>query len=372
MAEIPPGIFSRTDRSYYGGFSTDGVFGALIDSRQIKKLPVTWLLILLLVYLVVIGPFDQWWLKKIGKQMLTWITFPAYVVLFSLLIYFIGYKLRAGETEWNELNIVDVFPRGDKVDLRGRTYISIYSSANGWYKLAGQQGYATLRGELMDMYGGQRGGDSGKVKIVQPGNSYTAEVFVPVWTSLLFVNDWFKTNDTPFVATISGPEENRNVEIGNLLNRPLKAVRVVVDDRVHDLGEVAAGEKKSFAVSTDKGTPLGQFVQQHGTYFQRAVERRRNPLGDNSAATIEDRPLTGMLASFTSYLEEGVNIGQRGFIAPAGLDISEQTRRGDGAIFAFVEGHTFANDINQFRPPRFKRDTLLRLVLPVKKTTNPI
>ena len=40
----------------YGGLSMDGVFGALIDSRQVRKLPVEWLLLLLLVYLIVIGP----------------------------------------------------------------------------------------------------------------------------------------------------------------------------------------------------------------------------------------------------------------------------------------------------------------------------
>ena len=80
--------------------------------RQVHKLPVTWLLLLLLVYLVVIGPLDQYWLKRINRPMLTWITFPCYVVLFSLLIYFIGYKLRAGESEWNELHLVDVLPQG--------------------------------------------------------------------------------------------------------------------------------------------------------------------------------------------------------------------------------------------------------------------
>ena len=51
----------------------------MMDSRQVHKLPVGWLLLLLLVYLVVIGPFDRFWLKRIGKPMLTWITFPCYV-----------------------------------------------------------------------------------------------------------------------------------------------------------------------------------------------------------------------------------------------------------------------------------------------------
>ena len=141
-----------------------GVFGALIDSRQVRKLPVQWLLLLLIVYLIVIGPFDQYWLKKIGRQMLTWITFPTYVVLFSLLIYFIGYKLRAGETEWNELHLVDILPRSaNRVDLRGRTFASVYSSSNARYPVAftptspevTDQTYATLRGELLDLQGGR-------------------------------------------------------------------------------------------------------------------------------------------------------------------------------------------------------------------------
>ena len=105
----------------------------MIDSRQVHKLPVEWLLLLLLVYLAVIGPLDQYWLKRIGRPMLTWITFPTYVVLFSLLIYFIGHKLRAGESEWNELHVVDILPNGERAELRGQTYASVYSPANQKY-----------------------------------------------------------------------------------------------------------------------------------------------------------------------------------------------------------------------------------------------
>ena len=51
-------------------------------------------------------------------------------MLFSLLIYFIGYKLRAGESEWNELHLVDVLQKGDRAEFRGQTYASVYSPAN--------------------------------------------------------------------------------------------------------------------------------------------------------------------------------------------------------------------------------------------------
>ena len=130
LARVPSGLYAietNNNGNLRGGWSIDGVFGAMIDSKQVRKLPVEWLLLLLIVYLVVIGPLDQYWLKRIKRPMLTWITFPCYVVLFSLLIYFIGYKLRAGETEWNELHVVDVLAHGGGAELRGRTCASIYS-----------------------------------------------------------------------------------------------------------------------------------------------------------------------------------------------------------------------------------------------------
>src|SRR5438105_4986245 len=141
MVDLPPELLlsdNKNNNNAGYGQSIDGAFGAMIDSKQVRKLPVGWLLLLLLAYLVVIGPLDQYWLKKINKQMLTWLTFPAYVACFSVLIYLIGYKLRAGETEWNELHMVDVIPVGQQADLRGRTYASIYSPVNAKYNLASE------------------------------------------------------------------------------------------------------------------------------------------------------------------------------------------------------------------------------------------
>lgn len=361
LAGIPGEFFTSMENYGYGGWSIDGVFGALIDSRQIKKLPVTWLLLLLVVYLVVIGPFDQWWLKKIGKQMLTWITFPTYVVLFSLLIYFIGYKLRAGETEWNELSIVDVLPRGEKVDLRGRTYISIYSSANARYALSGQQGHATLRGELMDFQSGNR--EASKARVVQQGNTFKANVDVAVWTSSLYANEWFKTNDTPFIATIVENGAEYAVEIENLLEKELTNVRVVAGQMIFSVDPLKPREKRSLRLS--QGTPVRSFVQENGQYFSRAVELRRSPLGETAGGHLEDRPLTATVASFISLME-GHN-QQRAFVYPPGLDLTPQIERGDAVVLAWVGGHSFGGKINEFQPPRFRQDTLLRLTLPVRQ-----
>ena len=261
----------------YGGWSMDGVFGALIDSRQVRKLPVEWLLLLLLVYLVVIGPFDQYWLKKINRQMLTWITFPTYVVLFSLLIYFIGYKLRAGETEWNELQVVDVLP----------TRASAQRSAGGPLRHlfvrecqlplaftppsadAAEQSFACLRGELLDLGGGGK-------RPTAPMSSSAAICFgrrssCPVWTSLLYVNDWFQPGDLPLRAALTNRAGQVELTVENLLDRPLTEARVAHNHVLYELGTLAAGEKKTYPLepgdrdsSTGVGVPARQRLSRRG------------------------------------------------------------------------------------------------------------
>lgn len=352
----------------YGGWSLDGVFGALIDSRQVRKLPVEWLLLLLLVYLVVIGPFDQYWLKKINRPMLTWITFPSYVVLFSLLIYFIGYKLRAGDTEWNELQIVDVLPRADRGALRGRTFASIYSSGNARYELAfspsspdaADQSYASLRGELLDIsYGGREGS---RADVEQRGNVFRAEIFVPVWTSLLYVNDWFQPAAPPLAATLSNREGTLQIEVENLLNRPLTEARVVYNSAVYELGKLPAGEKKTFTLDSAAGVPLAQWLLQHGMEFQRVVQSRRATLGDAEMGHLENAPLTSMVASFCAELP--AHDQQRSFIAPPGLDLTPLIERGDAVLLAWDANQSYTTPVNRFKPPRLQRNALLRLAVP--------
>src|SRR5690606_11924024 len=116
-------------------------------------------------------------------------------------------------------------------------------SSNARYPLEGGSGFATLRPELVDLFGTGQG--SGRTTVVQDGNSFTAEVFVPVWTSLLYVNDWFKTNQTPFRAAITQDGSGYSVEMENLLGRRLTDLRLAAGESIFELGNLEAGERKT-------------------------------------------------------------------------------------------------------------------------------
>ncbi len=362
MVELPPELFGSEQYNRYGGQSIDGVFGAMIDSKQVRKLPVGWLLLLLVGYLAVIGPLDQYWLRKINKQMLTWLTFPAYVALFSLLIYVIGYKLRAGETEWNELHVVDVTPFGDQADLRGLTYASVYSPVNAKYQLASDQPFATLRGEFLGSYGG--GQEVSHTSVEQRGNNFRADIAVPVWTSQLYVSDWLRRGPAPLSLSVTPQGANVLVSVDNRLPAKLTNVKLVFEGQVLELGEVPAGQIRKFDLPRT-GSSVQNFVQSRGNQFMSAAQQRQHAFGNNASAQIADLPGSAMAASFISQVQPSSRYGgSYNFITPPRFDLSPLLRRGDAVLLAWVPNHSPVSPINRFSPRRTHRDTLLRIAAP--------
>ena len=363
LTEVPGGWYVSNAYGGQGGWSSDGIFGAMIDSRQVHKLPVGWLLLLLIVYLVIIGPFDQYWLKRIGKPMLTWITFPCYVVLFSLLIYFIGYKLRAGESEWSELHIVDVLVNGDHAELKGQTYSSVYSPANEKYLLASHQQFAALRGEFSGRFGA--GAASEKMNVVLTGDGFRADVFVPVWTSQLLVNDWWDPADLPLSATVEAKGAGWEVKVDNHTKRNFASARIVIDGYLMELGDVAAESTKSFTVSKERGTPLRRFVGNYGQAFQTAVQSRQRTFGGNDNWRIDDLANGTVAASFLSQLN-GPDSSVMNFAQPAGLDLSSVAEHGNAILLAWAPDYAPVKPLHQFTPRRSHENTLWRLAVPLK------
>lgn len=360
LVEVPPEMFvsnnnNNNNNVMRGGWSIDGVFGAMVDSKQVRKLPVEWLLLLLIVYLLVIGPFDQYWLKRIRRPMLTWVTFPCYVVLFSLLIYFIGYRLRAGETEWNELHLVDVLLKGDGAELRGHTYASVYSPVNATYKIESQQEFATFRGEFQSSWNGGGGEDSEHAEIIQNGDNYKANIFVPVWTSQLYVSDWWESAALPLKLDVSSDGQNYSVEVQNLLDHSLTNAHLVVANRIMDLGELPAGQKKTFKLAKEQGTSLSDYVHRFGSGFQNAANQRQRAFGASGGGRIDDLPNSSMAISFISHLSE------ERFLTPPGLDLSSLLTQGNAVLLAWEPNYSPIKPINLFPTRRSHKDTLWRI-----------
>ena len=365
ITEVPPRLYASADTYYPSGWGVDGIFGAMIDSRQVRKLPIPWLLLLLLVYLAIIGPVDQIWLRKIGKPMLTWITFPCYVALFSGLIYLVGYKLRAGESEWNELHVVDVFQSGADAEMRGRTFGSIYSPVNERYAFESSAKVAAFRGEYAGSWHSGSGNDRGK--IVQSESAFRADVFVPVWTSQLYVNDWLQAAEAPFFAAVEKVQGGWKATVQNKLDKPLTHVRLVVDGRIFELEDVPARQTRQFSQSAAKKPKLlAEFVENHGRMFQSVVQQRRSAFGGMESGRLSDLPNCSAAASFLAHLRGADQYYT--FIAPPTFDLSGAAEQDNAILLAWGDGQSPAKPLNQFSPASRTVNTLWRMTLPLNST----
>lgn len=354
---------TNNSNNYASKTSIDGVIGAMIDSKQVRKLPVSWLLILLAVYLVVIGPLDQWWLKKINRQMLTWITFPCYVIGFSLLIYWIGFMLRAGESELNEVHMVDVMPGASKAELRGRTYVSIYSPSNSRYPVGTDIQYATLRGEFQASYGAQ---EMSRMEMTQLSKGFAAEVAVPVWTSQMFISDWVQPAADPLNFKLSLEGDKLVARAENKSKKTVNQAWVVANGRVYNFPKMVPGERQQMTLASGTGQRLEDFVRENASNFGWAAQQRRNAFGDSRNNLLPNMPAHLAAASFISQLRDNSgpynNNNFGGFQGPDGFDLSERMAKGKACLLAWTPDFSPIPDLNKFDPRRVSRDTLFRVM----------
>ncbi len=367
LCDVPLEWLAGATSNRSAGSSADGIFGAMIDSKQIRKLPVVWLFVLLLAYLAVIGPVDQYVLKKLNKQMLTWVTFPLYVLFFSLLIYYLGYRLRAGEAEWNEFHVVDVITHGDRADLRGRTYGSVYSPVNARYPVACEAPCAALRGEIS--YPG--GPEMSKALLEPQGNSIKAELTAPIWTSQLYLTDWWRQGAAPLRLSARDAGAGQvEATVENLSNRKIPQARLVLGGRLYDLGDLP--RRKTWTLDRQTGEALEPFVLAQQNSLVSAVAARRRQWSQGQPASITDYFTTAVAASFLGEPGPSPQPGmpgqpvRSGFVAPRGFDLGANAERGDAILLAWMPDESLIAPLNKFSPRRSHKYTVLRAIAPVQ------
>jgi len=361
---VPLELYVSNDFTSGYGQGVDGFFGAMIDSRQVHKLPVEWLLLLLVVYLLVIGPFDRMWLKKINRPMLTWITFPCYVVFFSGLIYLIGYKLRAGDSEYNELHLVDVLKSGDRAELRGCTYVSIYSPVNARYPMQSQQKFATFRPEYL---GSRAGESSQKASLTQTGESFAAEVSVPVWTSQLFTSDWWGSADLPMSATLNRNPAGWSLTVKNQSAKRLADVRFAFAGAVYQLGEIPPWMEKDYTLATLPQVPLYDFVNNSAHQYATVANQRQYAFGRSRSGQIDEVAKASMVASLLGMMDEPRN--GNSVVLPPGLDVSHAVTSDRGVLLAWSPDTAPVPRLSSSKTKLGQVNTLWRI--PVLAATTP-
>ncbi len=125
----------KSENQAFGGFmarpeGNEDLAVRLCDElEQFGEVPVIrfgWVAAFILAYILIVGPLDYFFLKKVVKRMeLTWITFPAVVLVVSVGAYIVANRVKGSELRINKVDLLDFDLHTQQ--MQGTTWFSIFS-----------------------------------------------------------------------------------------------------------------------------------------------------------------------------------------------------------------------------------------------------
>jgi hypothetical protein len=294
-----PGKRNRNNQNNPWGMEMSEEVAARLQNslEQFEDVPMIsfgWVALFILIYIVVVGPLDYFFLKKVVKRLeLTWITFPAVVLVVSAVAYFAAYAIKGNDLRINKVDLVDIdlLEGPSKARTYGQTWFTLFSpriqlytigiepSAPDWSVPAaeGRQNPSTLVSWLARP--GTGFGESNRTRsqsLFRRSYSYapdaTGLVGVPiqVWSSKSFTARWESPLDskrTPFKIDLRHPADPDNPKgnvkdvTGSITNQLPFAVEdawLVYGDgeamaKTFSLGAIQANETKKIEIHRNQG-----------------------------------------------------------------------------------------------------------------------
>ncbi len=298
LGRFAPRMIAQKELAF-GGPRDEGAGSSDVTSRLHQQLdlfdspPISfgWVALFILLYIVVVGPFDYLLLKKVFKRLeLTWITFPAVVLTISLAAYFTAYAVKGTELKVNKIDLIDLDLRTDLTEdgrprsahAYGTTWFTILSPRIQSYTIGIEPVFPRLADggpaeetprAMTTWLGRPEAGGIGAVGRQRSQSLFVRtyqyqpaaegrqdpaglkDVPIQVWTTKSFTATWdAPLKKLPFEATLQyDPEDDRKL-IGSIKNNlpfRLEDVVLIYGDRWYrEVGDFAPGD--SWKVESEK------------------------------------------------------------------------------------------------------------------------
>jgi hypothetical protein len=99
--------------------NTNSLQGNLDYFEGIPVVSFTWVALFILLYIILIGPVDYLFLKKVVKRLeWTWVTFPVIVIAVSVGAYYAAYAIKGRDLKTNKIDVVDIDLVSKRVDVQ--------------------------------------------------------------------------------------------------------------------------------------------------------------------------------------------------------------------------------------------------------------
>jgi hypothetical protein len=220
----------------------------LEDFEDVPVISFGWVALFILLYILVVGPLDYFFLKKVVKRLeLTWITFPTVVITISVAAYFTAYWLKGNDLKINKIDLIDIDLHTQQI--YGNTWFTIFSPRIQHYTVglepaaaewvpAAASGPANASAVLSWMarpevgYGGtgraQTGGLFRRAYDYLPDANGLVGVPIQVWSTKSFAASWEAPLDR--ARPLISADLRRSKERASLSGKITSRLPVVLED----------------------------------------------------------------------------------------------------------------------------------------------
>ncbi|HEX8200667.1 MAG TPA: hypothetical protein VF590_09280, partial [Isosphaeraceae bacterium] len=401
----PGGIASARAGVSYGNQVTDLatiLHEKLERIRGVRPVPFGWVAFFVFLYILLIGPGDYLFLKKVLKRMeLTWVTFPTIVLGVSLLAYVAAYRLKGTELRINQVDVVDLDTQplaGYGRPLRGSTWATVFSPRNsdydvrlvplvrvgsdaandgGWLDEAAAGRVADdRRGArmLLSWFGvpenqfagynaSTRGGLASSSYLYEPSGDPDAlrGLRIPIWDTKSLAGRWFAPGPAPVTSDLRRVGTDRlEGTITNGLSRPLDDAILAFGPQVYKLGTIAPGQTVRVETAPD---------QNLSSYLEAKRQAIPNLYPWQAESPDLDRVAPSDIVRVLMFHRSLAARGPMLRSHPLGyLDLTGQLDLDRPILVADVAAPAAVLDLaagGTGSPPRIDRTTLVRVLLPL-------
>lgn len=232
------------------------IVGAVSELPALALPPTGGLLILLLGYIVLVGPVNYLVLRRLDRREWAWVTMPILIAVFAAGAYGFGSALRGSDVIVNEVAIVRGAP--DASEGTAQVYLGVFSPARGTYQVSVPGGALLSSPIVGDFFGGQGTlldvvqGEPAKVRNLAVGFGSLRTVRAETATVVPRIHADLRLVDGTLQGTIRNDSD-----------RVLEAPAIVLGGNARILDDLAPGATATVSLklaATQLGQPLSDRI----------------------------------------------------------------------------------------------------------------
>ena len=274
---------------HYGYTDLAGQLRSGLDQFEgVWQIPFGLIVAAIVIYLLLIGPGDYFLLRRfLGRMELTWVTFPATVILFCVVAYVVARYTKGDRFLVNQATLIDVDV--ETGELRGTAWANLFSPDTQRLdvRFVLPEGETSLdsKGEQVTSWLGLPGGALGGMDPVAPppvvwpepydfrdDRTWLADVPMQIWSSKSLTTRWKGEMAEAFECDL---EEKGPIPTGRITNRldiTLTDCLLVYGAWVYELGTLEPGQRFRVGATVPR-RELTSFLTGRKLVFDQEEER---------------------------------------------------------------------------------------------------